>query len=552
MGVGSAYFESAGQRSEHTVPGVYSRSQNVSSPSGVSASNYVILGSAAGGEFKKLLSFGSYSEAKETLISGNLLEAIGYAFKNSGEYTPATIHAMRIGSGAASHLSLSPLTLTAWDVGSHTNQLHLTLADGSETGTKKIKIMYKSSEEEIDNIGKASIKITNTGSSALSVSVNNEKITLGTTDLKFADYPTLSEMVSKINSMPSVSADIEGNEDDLTSQLDNLSSGSIATNKSLILKSNLQAIIEALEGCDYIGKVTVTGNRGIPANVTNSYFTGGTTTEPQESDWNDALDVLALEDIQIISTPSTETSIHALIAGHCKEMSNVTNRKERTFIVGSYTGISDDDGIAAAKALNTKLGSLVIDSAKANNPSTGKVEVISPGYVACILGAMESALAVNEALTFKEVGVIEFTNKRSIPAMTKLLKGGVLVCNANPENTSQNIVIRSVTTIQKNDLVDNERSMVRESMYMDRDLRNRFAGAIGRSKGISTNDVVQTLKSASEIWKNSGYIIDDVFDITVKESGDKKYLTYSRYLTAPLNFMFITVSNRIYESTTEV
>jgi hypothetical protein len=43
MGVGPAIFESAGQRSEHYVPGVYGRSFNVSSPSGISAGNLCIL-----------------------------------------------------------------------------------------------------------------------------------------------------------------------------------------------------------------------------------------------------------------------------------------------------------------------------------------------------------------------------------------------------------------------------------------------------------------------------------------------------------------------------
>lgn len=550
MGVGSAIFESAGQRSEHTVPGVYSRSQNVSSPSGISASNYAIIGTAAGGECKKLLSFGSYAEAKDTLISGSLLDAIGYAFKNSGEYTPSVIYAMRVGSGEAAKLTLAPLTLTAWDVGSHTNQLHITLSGGAAANSKKIKVMYKNNVVEIDNIVKPSVKIIATEET--SVSITNTDITIGETKLDFVNYPTMSELVAKINSIEGLSAELEGDEDDLTSELDNVASESIAAGNSTVIYSTLQAIIEALEDCRYIGKVELEGNRTLPSGVTNAYFAGGVSTDPSEPDWIDALNKLALENIQIISTPSTDSAIHALISGHCTEMSNVTNRKERTFIVGSYTGIGDDDGIEAAKALNTKLGSLVIDPAKVKNPSTGKTEIIPGSMVACILGAMESALAVNEALTFKEVGVIEFTNKRSIPNMTKLIKGGVLVCNANPENPAQSIVIRSVTTAQKDDLIDNERSMVREAMYMDRDLRNRFSGAIGRSEEISTSDVIKTLENASDDWKASNYILDDVFGVSVRESGDKKYLTYSRYLTAPLNFMFITVSNHIYESTTEV
>ena len=38
----------------------------------------------------------------------------------------------------------------------------------------------------------------------------------------------------------------------------------------------------------------------------------------------------------------------------------------------------------------------------------------------------------------------------------------------------------------------------------------------------------------------------------VEYSGDKVYLKYSRYLTAPRNFMFITATNHVYESEMEL
>lgn len=66
MGVSPAIFESAGQRTEHFIPGSYSRSDNVSSPSGVSAGNFCILGTSIGGEPLKLLSFGNISDAKHS------------------------------------------------------------------------------------------------------------------------------------------------------------------------------------------------------------------------------------------------------------------------------------------------------------------------------------------------------------------------------------------------------------------------------------------------------------------------------------------------------
>ena len=43
---------------------------------------------------------------------------------------------------------------------------------------------------------------------------------------------------------------------------------------------------------------------------------------------------------------------------------------------------------------------------------------------------------------------------------------------------------------------------------------------------------------------------DNVWDISVRIDGDKVYLTYSRYLAAPRNFVFITANNYTYSTTT--
>ena len=136
------------------------------------------------------------------------------------------------------------------------------------------------------------------------------------------------------------------------------------------------------------------------------------------------------------------------------------------------------------------------------------------------------------------------------------------ICNANPENLSEYICIRALTTYQSDDLINNERSMVREDLFMNRDLRQQFKPGIGtagtRDNPItSPNAAISTLKDKAKEWATNGYIIptDDnqnVWDIKVRTDGDKTYITYSRYLTAPVNFVFITAVNHIYTSTVEL
>jgi hypothetical protein len=126
MGVSPAIFESGGQRSEHYVPGVYGRSFNVSSPSGISAGNLCILGKSSGGEPYKMIELSGLADAKETLVGGELLDAIGHAFSASNTYIPQKVYAMRVNDGTQSETTLvngvtDLLKLKSWDWGVHTN-----------------------------------------------------------------------------------------------------------------------------------------------------------------------------------------------------------------------------------------------------------------------------------------------------------------------------------------------------------------------------------------------------------------------------------------------
>lgn len=575
MGVGPAIFESAGKRTDHFVPGVYSRSNNVTSPSGVSAGNMVILGEANGGEPGKLLSFGSLSDAKDVLLGGELVKAIGYAFNASNAYIPQRVFAMRVNKGTQATLNLQKsgtnvLKLTAWDWGVQTNQLKAWVRTGTASGSKKIIVVYKDDSITIDNIIKPSFSVEYIGTGT------DPKVTITTTGIKlsateddaeadvceadFSDYPTLAELIARINdSGYYIATVIDTSTNAKTSELDTCSN--VDCTSETIFYSNYQALINALEGISYISKVEnlQTTTRELPDNTDNYvYFAGGTSGNPVTlSDWSDALKVIESEDIQIIATPSTDSSVHSLISSHCTTMSSTVNRHERTCILGASINADDESILTAARGFNNTLVSYVGDTAIANNPLTGETETISGAMLGVMLAGMESAMSPSEPLTFKALNVLDFVKHRTITNMETLIKGGVLVCNPNPENVAEFICIRAITTFQgNNDLISCERSMVREDLFMNRDLRNAFANGIGRPNEASTSAIIQTLKDRAREWGTNGYVIpsgtDYVWNIKVRFSGDKVYLSFSRYLTAPRNFVFITATNQIYESEIEL
>lgn len=586
MGVSPAIFESANQRTEHLVPGVYSRSNNVTSPSGVSAGNLCIIGKSNGGEPQKLLTFGSLADAKATLLGGDLLNAVAYAFNGSNTYVPQRVMAMRVNPGTQSNTVLKSsgtniLKVNSWDWGSHCNQLKIKIEDGTVSDTKKVTIGYKDEMTTIDNVGRQSISlgylgegtnpictITTTGIK-LSATITVEETTEegDVVEINWEDCETLQELVNQIEdsglyaaTLLDVSLGAKTNELDTCS---NVSIGNLALDDGpedmTVFNSNLQAFIDSILNVTFIGSVELldVNIRVVPDNTDSFvYFTGGTIGSYTYSDFVAALEKLETEDIQIISTSSTDESIQAAIVSHCTSMSSTINRKERMCILGGVVGEEDDDAIAKARSFNNKLCSYVTDSAKAINPLTGKVENVSGAIVGVMLAGMESAMAVNEPLTFKTLNVIEFNKKRTLSNMEKLIAAGIMVCNNNPENAAEYVCIRALTTYQGNDLIANERSMTREAIYMDKDLRSRYVGGIGHTNNYSTASIEAVLKNAAKEWADLGYIIPDagknVWGIKIRISGDKVYLTYSRYLTAPRNFVFITSTNNIYENTVEL
>lgn len=570
MGVSAAIFESAGKRTEHYVPGVYSRSNNVTSPSGVSAGNLCILGSSAGGKPQTLLEFGSLADAQNVLGSGELLNGIAYAFNGSNDYVPQRVFAMRTNGGTQASLTLQSggtdvLTLKAWDWSAMTNQLRLKIETGTAANSKKVTVAYKDDTVTVDNIVKPSLQVIGTCTNP-TVAVSSTGITLAGEDddsqpisevISFESFPTINEIVERINNTDYfVATVVDADEKALGVNLDTLVATDITT--AVTLYSNALAFKEAVEKIEYIGSATFEGSSKIvPENIAFTYFTGGASTPADLTSWRAALANLEVEDIQIIATPNTTSDYQTLIANHCTSMSSTVNRKERTCILGAPLNETDDAAIAKAVGFNNKLVTYVIDTVTTSNPLTGATEEINGAMLGCALAGMESAMSVNQPLTNKTIKVLGFAKKRTITNMEKLIKAGVLVCNPSPDNVTNYVVIRALTTFQGDDLISNEMSMVREDLYMNRDLRNRFGSSIGQPNNISVSSILTTLNNAAKEWADSGYIVpsdnnENVWNKSVKVNGDKIYITYSRYLTAPTNFIFITATNHIYTSTVEV
>lgn len=573
MGIPPANFTSAGATSQHLIPGVYSRRNNVGAGSGVSTGNLVIIGTSMGGKPLSLLKFSDVADAKEGLVSGDLLEAVAHAFNGSTQYVPQYVYAMRVNNGTKASRTLKSgatevLTITSADWGVHTNQIKMWLQAGT-TG-KKVTVSYKGESETVDNILKKSFSIVYAGEGkSATCTIGSTGLTLAAFDeqsapiadealtVSWEDCETVSELVSRINDTGFYLATlIDTTENVATSKLDHVSNVALG-DTAVTFNSDVQALIDALSGMNYIGDVSLAGtSRVMPDEDTGYvYFTGGTHGTSNVDDYSAALGVLETEDVQIISTPSVDADVHSLISDHCTQMSTVSKKMERTFIVGMASSTTIAQGVAEAKSLNTELGSVVITGANANSPLTGSAEDISPAMLACKVAGVESNLNMSVPLTNKVLKVNSFSKKYKSSELEEMIAGGVMPFGENEEGNL--VCIRGITTYQGDNLIMNERSMIRSVLYMDRDLRKAFHARTGTNTAPSESGVIQVLLNKAQSWLTNDLITQDdngnnVFDVSVRFDADKTYLTFSRYVRAPNNFTFITGTNKVYSSTVEI
>ena len=567
MGVSPAKFNSAGQSSEHYIPGNYSRRDVAGGGTGVSTGRLCIIGTSMGGKPLTLHSVSDKAEARQLLVSGSLLDGVLHALNGSNTFVPQQVFCMRVNAATQSALTLkkgsdSILNVKSADYGVHTNQIKLWLKDGT-TG-KKVLVNFKGNETVIDNIAKKSFSVlyTGTGTSA-TCTINATGLTL-TSDIAtdsltitWEECETIEEIVSRINDTGTYSAVLlDTTPNTAASELDHVTGINVKTTAA-VFNSDLQALIAALESVAYIESVSLVGNsRLVPENNTGYvYFSGATAGTSTISDWSDAIDELEKYDIQIIATAATDSDIHNLIADHCVSMSTVSKKKERTCWFGTAKNPSLDAALAAARGFNSELVSLVMTGANANNPLTGAAEDINPALLACKCAGIESALGVSNPLTNKAIKVNSFDKKYTDGELNKMIAGGLTPFGENDEG--ELVCIRAMTTYQGDSLSLNERCMIRSVLYMDRDLRKAFNPRTGTNDEPSESSIIATLNDKARSWyaeqllkkSDSGELVQNA---KVHFDGDKTYLTYERYVRAPNNFNFITATNKVYRSTVEV
>ena len=522
-----------------------------------------IIGKSEGGQPFTALSFGSATEARAALISGESLKAIENAFDPSAQTTgPSTVIFVRVNPALQSTLSLldaaglPSIDLASQDWGLHTNGIKFKVETASANG-KKVTSQFGNNYYSSDNIYRNALSVSYSGASltaTISVDANTATLKYGTATsvIDLNSFNTIGSLVDRINAEAGFSAAVlDGNIEGIAlNGLDFIANQDVKA-APFTVTANLQAVVDWINGT---GEGYVTATRSVnavavPANLPFTYLAAGTDGMVTMAEWQNAYDALQSVDAQWVVPISPMPAIHAMNDSHCSYMSNIA-RMERRGIVGGNIGTTDLLAIAAAKALNsdrtsyTHLGFYDYDT-------NGKLTLYPPYIMAGLLAGMFSGVNPGTALTNKSIKVRGIERNLRNPTDTDILINGGVLC---VENTKKGYkVVKSITTW----LVNNNYNRVEVSVGVACDFTSRavrdavddLRGAKGSpsllADAISRVETALRQLSAPEPM-GPGVLVGDKLNppyknITANLSGDVLRIEYQASPVIPANYILLVM-----------
>lgn len=562
MGVKPVIFDSNGRISQHVRPGAYSESSYIDSSSGISSiANGVILGESIGGEPNQIYSFATEREAVETLIKGNLLDAVRCCFNPNSTYKPQRVFAMPINKKTRASCTISEkgkdiFKVVASQYGIEGNRLSVSFIGSEENKKVLLKLAGKTLLEK--SYRKELFKILLPSTST----IDCEEFTITKDHIIFKgekiDLYQNSLIGDVVDSLKGIGLEVELASPEFrlesSSIIDCLEGGYIDKSTPCTVTADLSNALEILNKSGYVKvEKLVDYQNSLSTEINDLVFSGGANGTCTALDFLDALEVLERKDIQFITTPSTDLSVALLLKDHCERMNSREGKAERQFIVGHEWGLGIDGVIERALLLGTKYGALVSPGFKSFDPedlSYSQLREYHAGYTAAKEMGLIMAMSVNEPATYKKIDCIGVETVYTSSEIDRLIKAGVWAVEYTKNIEARNV--RSVTTNRGENLMECEFSVMRECLWMTRDLREAIdSSLIGRAGREGMKAIIMSIMlSKLEYYKN---VVNTLVDykkdsIVIDIDGDTYRTEFVGSPTLPINFVFNSNQFTIFKS----
>ena len=487
----------------NTIPGVQT-TVNDSAITGTSSSSdkkLMLVGTSEGGEPGVVYKFTNYSNAKDVLRSGDLLDAIQLAWNPTpdGTYYAGDILATRAQPATQASLVEGPLTFTSDLYSSLANEIQVSLTDNLITNTKRLNIRfntdnvnttydnlgnvlvlsysgtfnYASAQVHHDDTGYADTLTLKAGASPSTATVVST-IDLGSSSAQ----PKLGDLINTINNISGFTADFfsVGNHNIYSYYLDSTDEVPLKTSETTFT-ALAGDILNAVEydntvsvSYDPFGGV-VSEPTNVSVNVSNGVATITATAETAEvpvtnfsatnltggstgispSSWANYFNLFSNEDGAFYIVPLTaDQSIQSEANAYVQAQANLANPMR--VIVGGGISESKKEAISRAAQLDSDRGYLVANSVQITNATTGTTASYPAYMAAAMVAGIASGLPKGDSVTYKYLNIVGCDVTFDIDDLNSLDGAGVIAIQhvRNSSSTSSFRITDDVSTYASN------------------------------------------------------------------------------------------------------
>jgi len=525
-----------------------------------------IIGKADGGIPKTPILISLPQQASQMLRSGELLEATLRCFNASPEVRGASlVYIVRVDPATAASKALldagggTTITLNAVNYGPLDNQIKASVANGTTVG-KKITLKQGLAVYAKDDLYQAALTIQYTGAgSASTLTINATSLVTGVTggpggetlNLVFTSYATIQALADAIDANPAYTAVVNHRNPQAATAnaFDFVTTVDLKT-APVIVTSTLQAIVDWLNSGAQDLVTAVRGATGLlPANITDTYLTGGANGSVVNQDWQDCFDALQTKDVAFVCPISGDASLHAMAVTHAQLMS-ASGKTPRKAFVGGISGEKTatlSNYVARAQAINSDRGVLAVQGVK-DYDIYGNLVTFPPYIFAAQMAGMQSGVnEIGDAITHKSMKAVglEWTPTEGDKEII-IDKGGCLV--ELVENRGFFRVVRGITTWRQNDAY--HRVEISTGIALDevvRDVIEALEQYVGqKASPLIATRALSTTKSVLKGLEEAQIIVGDDTNRAFKNlmasiAGDTLTIEFDCSPVVPINFIRIRV-----------
>ena len=532
-----------------------------------------LVGLSDGGEPNVAIAINGPADAAAKLVSGELLTAVNKCYSAfSAVGAPGSITVVRVGQATASTVTLkdtagaASIILNSVLYGLPSNQTRAKVEAGTVSGVK-ITVQNGTVYSVGDNLARGGITIQYVGADAAATAgttANSVVLAAGSdaadsATINFSDFPTVQQLVDRINTVPGWSATAAAASSLNPSGTLDIIAPADAKTAPLALTANLQAAIDWLNSGQnsFVTAQRAPGAGVALALVGFTYLAGGSYPATTAEDWTNAIDVLQTVDVQHITPLSADPDVWAAMDAHVQYMSTV-GRRERRAVVGGAVGLT----IAGVAALGVTINS---DRTAFAWPAHYDVDALGnktfqPGYMtAAMVAAGHAASAPGASLTNKAISVAGLQFLAANPSDTDtLINAGILCIDLEPTGF---MVVRDISTwLQNNNYNRVENSCAAAVDYVTATVRSALD--VLRGGPVSPRSLAQALNIANTTLTNlakaapvgPGVIVGDAnspafSNLQATAQGDVIGVSFQCSPVIPDNFITVGISVVPYAGT---